>query len=184
MRGATYERCTTDCTKRFQSTHLMRGATYGLEFLGRDTVISIHAPHARCDFVLNSPQPSQQISIHAPHARCDFTTFSTLFNSVLFQSTHLMRGATSPSLYLPKLVNFNPRTSCEVRHVVTYSQQMKHLISIHAPHARCDITQGSHKTIQIYFNPRTSCEVRPPLKRTICKTFVFQSTHLMRGATC
>ena len=109
-----------------------------LNFLGRDTVISIHAPHARCDFVLNSPQPSQQISIHAPHARCDRSTclicsYISDFNprtscevrhntgqpqdnTDIFQSTHLMRGATlQPSLPCLTVSYFNPRTSCEVR---------------------------------------------------------------------
>ena len=83
------------CTRHlFQSTLLMRGATYALT-IGRGVdKISIHAPHARSDGVFFDDQSAvkdfnprssceerlardtrrflcQQISIHAPHARSD-----------------------------------------------------------------------------------------------------------------
>ena len=57
-------------------------------------------------------------------------------------------------------MSFNPRTSCEVR---------LHLRQFFCM-CRC-------------FNPRTSCEVRPSQCRKVVHFFMFQSTHLLRGAT-
>ena len=78
----------------FQSTHPMRGATL---YQHRD--------------------PSEaKISIHAPHAGCDFTQKRHYIDVPRFQSTHPMRGATParrPARW--KSHNFNPRTPCGVR---------------------------------------------------------------------
>ena len=79
--------------------------------------ISIHAPHARSDSSATLAGPRLRISIHAPHARSDRlmpvlsppslyfnprssceerrTTSTTRYRSSRFQSTLLMRGATS-----------------------------------------------------------------------------------------
>ncbi len=100
--------------------------------------ISIHAPHARSDpegFGITFG--NRVISIHAPHARSD--PISTISSDMLrFQSTLLMRGATS----------------------VTQLARRRLFISIHAPHARSDhpdqVRGGRHE----YFNPRSSCEER------------------------
>ena len=122
--------------------------------------ISIHAPHAGCDrgaFVFDVPQT---ISIHAPHAGCD------LYPSVI--------------PYAP--LDFNPRTPCGVRlrEFGAYSWDEKFqsthpmrgatllansnlsagIISIHAPHAGCDILPDKHVLVLVYFNPRTPCGVR------------------------
>ena len=123
--------------------------------------ISIHAPHAGCDFMEDPFLDKFDISIHAPHAGCDRRTrrcpwgqgnFNprtpcgvrqewkakvSLMNE--FQSTHPMRGAT----YLRDSLYLNLR------------------ISIHAPHAGCDAEKISPYTYQVKF----------------------QSTHPMRGAT-
>ena len=57
--------------RKFQSTHPMRGAT-GSNSAGKSYYnISIHAPHARCDFQRFRAELKKDISIHAPHARCD-----------------------------------------------------------------------------------------------------------------
>ena len=56
----------------------------------------------------------------------------------LFQSTLLMRGATSISLRRLSGI----------------------MISIHAPHARSDVRQASCTLCHIHFNPRSSCEER------------------------
>ena len=102
---------------------------------------------------------------------------------VIFQSTHLLRGATLELPRFPNMdCNFNPRTSCEVRLLASawlwihYRFQSTHLlrgatkwleglgyqisISIHAPLARCDRAEGGARRTVHYFNPRTSCEVR------------------------
>ena len=60
---------------------------------------------------------AMQISIHAPHAGCDFGSRGTRQDAGKFQSTHPMRGATW-SAHLPGCLrgHFNPRTPCGVRH--------------------------------------------------------------------
>ena len=55
----------------FQSTLLMRGATWSAKTISLDGDISIHAPHARSDRGRGYPPARGAISIHAPHARSD-----------------------------------------------------------------------------------------------------------------
>ena len=125
-----------------------------------DDAISIHAPHARSDngdFLSGTQQDA--ISIHAPHARSDVAK-NGQYVKFAFQSTLLMRGATSSSLEKSGTTDFNPRSSCEERpnfaanckraeefqstllmRGATQSQHSSRLsirISIHAPHARSD----------------------------------------------
>ena len=125
------------------------------------------------------------ISIHAPHARSDDNSLTTAESGLQFQSTLLMRGATrGTSRWSVSATNFNPRSSCEERHVETAKSRYAKLISIHAPHARSD-GYGLVALFFVYdFNPRSSCEERrlsPQCKRL--KRKLFQSTLLMRGAT-
>ena len=78
----------------FQSTHLLRGATYRLR---ADDVVVV-------------------ISIHAPLTRCDYVCPGATFRSEIFQSTHLLRGATGKFIISSfRRFYFNPRTSYEVR---------------------------------------------------------------------
>ena len=56
------------------------------------------------------------ISIHAPLTRCDDSRAAEKMLVFVFQSTHLLRGATCNNQYkYNKRENFNPRTSYEVR---------------------------------------------------------------------
>ena len=57
-------------------------------------LISIHAPHAGCDYSIEDAGEKLTISIHAPHAGCDAWCSDTIEKAKLFQSTHPMRGAT------------------------------------------------------------------------------------------
>ena len=143
-------------------------------------------PRSSCEERRRAPErvrPTDAISIHAPHARSDTTQQIREYNTGTFQSTLLMRGATSVSTTpWPRLNHFNPRSSCEERHyfdnvpVIEYLFQSTLLmrgatcsvfrhrdwrcISIHAPHARSDCMQ------------------------CVCNLYAsFQSTLLMRGAT-
>ena len=100
----------------FQSTLLMRGATSARVLDDVAEQISIHAPHARSDFLaiakptlsiisIHAPHARSDerirsrvhianiISIHAPHARSDSVT-KGMMAEYAFQSTLLMRGAT------------------------------------------------------------------------------------------
>ena len=73
-----------------------------------------------------------------------------------------MRGATRcPRSPCTNDTYFNPRSSCEERHVDGTLLVIPTVISIHAPHARSDLSLLLH----------------------LCHTSIFQSTLLMRGAT-
>ena len=123
------------------------------------------------------------ISTHAPLARRDLTVSFPLF----------------------WVLNFNSRTSCEVRQNRDVTRknrkefQLTHLlrgatvspevtlevgnISTHAPLARCDLPGGRGSTLKRQFQlthllrGATSLEVQPS------KSSAFQLTHLLRGAT-
>ena len=105
-----------------------------------------------------------------------------------------------------QILYFNPRTSCEVRREIfdidkglydisihaplarcddhTVLQLCKyHDISIHAPLARCDRGPSVWHLAHNDFNPRTSCEVRLMQYEYRFRIKIFQSTHLLRGAT-
>ena len=168
--------------------------------------ISIHAPLARCDSICRHKGTLHEISIHAPLARCDRgrecdRTTSYNFNprtscevrllvwalcghDVKFQSTHLLRGATSSTGEYPPLGIFQ---STHLLRGATDGQGVRPgsgCISIHAPLARCDRRGELAFWLQFNFNPRTSCEVRPSAGYTKTTTeTIFQSTHLLRGAT-
>ena len=123
--------------------------------------ISIHAPHARSDattFCMDAvvsnfnPRSSceerppagsriscYKISIHAPHARSDRRNSNARTTQHRFQSTLLMRGATSDSQAVLRQI----------------------YISIHAPHARSDARTAKKRSGRMNFNPRSSCEERP-----------------------
>ena len=68
--------------------------------------ISIHAPHARSDDTWPTTGTIQIISIHAPHARSDYKASSASTIRQQFQSTLLMRGATSEWLIVVSLMVF------------------------------------------------------------------------------
>ena len=146
------------------------------------------------------------ISIHAPRVRCDGWLKSNDGTEESFQSTHLVWGATYLiSSCFSVIHHFNPRTSCEVRRLfleismVGSIFQSTHLvwgatwtaicwfyspyISIHAPRVRCDTAWTVSLHALQYFNPRTSCEVRPMTATRIIPPIIFQSTHLVWGAT-
>ena len=105
---------------------------------------------------------SRCISIHAPHTRSDAWRVSCTLREFEFQSTLLIRGATSLlTISAGGFFYFNPRSSYEER--------------LQAPRQP---TGGR------YFNPRSSYEERLSGKRY--RRWLdarFQSTLLIRGAT-
>ena len=185
MRGATRQSARNDCQPvPFQSTLLMRGATQGRNICTHGWHISIHAPHARSDLALALILWQLRISIHAPHARSDQNTSCCRPAQDRFQSTLLMRGATS--------------------WIIIWA--MATHISIHAPHARSDpvtpITLATDDLFQstLLMRGATSRAERAhrhrgfqstllmrgatPFRRVTAVVHEFQSTLLMRGATC
>ena len=117
----------------------MRGATREAIENFYQRGISIHAPHAGCDSI------TDVIAFHAPNFNprtpCGVRLKRALHpaDPLPFQSTHPMRGATPEYAPLPE---HDP-------------------ISIHAPHAGCDLHGHTHHV----------------------GVSLFQSTHPMRGAT-
>ena len=100
-----------------------------------------------------------------------------------FQSTHLIRGATSNQSGSPSREQFQSthliRGATEIdRYLISVGD-----VSIHAPHTRCDIIVLKLIIFMTSFNPRTSYEVRLYHIQSLITIQMFQSTHLIRGAT-
>ena len=168
--------------------------------------ISIHAPRVRCDntydclwfpFVYFNPRTSCEVRPIKNREKRDELLFQSthlvwgatnLYNTsislIIFQSTHLVWGATRDNRRLAEwILNFNPRTSCEVRRHFQIRHAKRHCISIHAPRVRCDRLFWCQAGLRLYFNPRTSCEVRRRKIKMLGDDTLFQSTHLVWGAT-
>ena len=167
--------------------------------------VSIHAPLARCDVGPQYMHFPLNVSIHAPTKgatpqRGRNKQFSQCFNPRTHEGCDYWqpgRQSTCPSFnprthegcddlhdkvkenqpsFNPRTHEgcdlwsayahieqdcFNPRSSCEVRHLLLRTQEWWYKVSIHAPLARCDVPSGGFVYI----------------------AYVFQSTHLLRGAT-
>ena len=184
MRGATHELRHIHGRGRFQSTHPMRGATQSRAMAHKSMKISIHAPHAGCDWL--DECVFTKTRYFNPRTPCGVRPDTDGFDDVdtLFQSTHPMRGATCCQAY--------------------YDDSGK--ISIHAPHAGCDVNNVQHTnrfgkfqsthpmrgatlmphdsafmmTISIHA-PHAGCDF--PIHLLMMMILIFQSTHPMRGAT-
>ena len=121
-------------------------------------------PRTSCE--VRPPKPpwnfhKQWISIHAPRVRCDFPSGN--------------------GWILSKRISIHaPRVRCDI--FLTKKIQHNH-ISIHAPRVRCDSRNHCSSVQRMYFNPRTSCEVRPEPTSLNPIAKLFQSTHLVWGAT-
>ena len=122
----------------FQSTLLMRGATYRIFCHHVVDHISIHAPHARSDQLEVAPDGVRHhISIHAPHARSDQASpFPCSRCHISIHAPHARSDASHAPLPLCRGY-FNPRSSCEERPRLCDDVRAVQ-ISIHAPHARSD----------------------------------------------
>ena len=118
----------------FQSTLLVRGATFYNAY-----IISITC-----------------ISIHAPRERSDWSSLRRRDSRFKFQSTLLVRGATSEQLYQMILSQF--QSTLLVRGAtskdITYPYWVG--ISIHAPRERSDNNIHSVHLPPCDFNPRSS----------------------------
>ena len=78
--------------------------------------ISIHAPRSGCDYGAFVALALAGISIHAPRAGCDEHLRRYARIERQFQSTHPVRGATTPETPAERdKPYFNPRTPCGVR---------------------------------------------------------------------
>ena len=127
--------------RRFQSTLLMRGATWSFQLIlstacgFQSTLLMRGATGWR----RRGQVRRCCISIHAPHARSD-------------ESSSRIASALAS--------DFNPRSSCEERLVQGSLRVARRVISIHAPHARSDLIGIKVVAAPVNFNPRSSCEER------------------------
>ena len=147
---------------RFQSTPLIRGATFFVSY-GQ-------LPHSHFN-----PRPSYEERPKLLDALTTVTTFqstplirgatwqsSTYRKHSAFQSTPLIRGATFRTMYRAGgISDFNPRPSYEERLQKAINSVNRLNISIHAPHTRSDASSY----------PKSD------------GFWIFQSTPLIRGAT-
>ena len=145
----------------FQSTLLMRGATRAG----------------------GNPATCKRISIHAPHARSDLHGISKSKSKRHFNPRSSCEERRPTGICCRPTRYFNPRSSCEERRAHDPVILALKTISIHAPHARSDISGVLLARFFAYFNPRSSCEERHHLPSAHVSTLAFQSTLLMRGAT-
>ena len=145
----------------FQSTHLLRGATGQLRNSPKRSMISIHAPLARCDE--NLKKAGRNMKYFNPRTSCEVRHGMIIENlqRIQFQSTHLLRGATRSAARASDSEPISihaPLARCDFLNfavfVCTFLFQSTHLlrgatkicqdpkcrylISIHAPLARCD----------------------------------------------
>ena len=169
-------------------------------------LISIHAPLAGCDYVGEIDWSAYNISIHAPLAGCDSPPVTRLPQRVSnfnprtpcgVRRTQTCKWATCPT-------NFNPRTPCGVRRGrATGSASRPTFQSTHPlrgatsstrsarssdghfnPRTPCGVRLQIRPTAAaVNFNPRTPCGVRHSVHAGLPSSFIFQSTHPLRGAT-
>ena len=150
------------CSKQFQSTHPLRGATKAKHGQQDSCHISIHAPLAGCDLCRRFN--ASCIGYFNPRTPCGVRPFSaaTVSPPSAFQSTHPLRGATIPrsqgGLGVEQFQSTHP-----LRGATDFPDGpvLLLLISIHAPLAGCDTRTFTQST----------------------RTNSFQSTHPLRGAT-
>ena len=116
--------------------------------------------HARSDEADRDSVLRSHISIHAPHARSDVGVSTGGKGINVFQSTLLMRGATStrqPTRGSSRY--FNPRSSCEERPLCYVGGTIRWNFN---PRSSCEERRAGCRLLfpSAYFNPRSSCEER------------------------
>ena len=104
-------------------------------------------------------------------------------NHPLFQSTPLMRGATEVVTQTLEPLEFQSTPLMRGATIYQVSEEYQLMVSIHAPHARGDLSRTQLSPVFSCFNPRPSCEGRLPWTALSVSAIRFQSTPLMRGAT-
>ena len=173
------------CSKQFQSTHPLRGATIPGVSERTYTDISIHAPLAGCDLPRGHRRPRQKdfnprtpcgvrpldaytcrcsmcISIHAPLAGCDnYRLQDVLCGDISIHAPLAGCDAKNAAdeIVVTLFQSTHPLRGATTRHLLVSFQNY---ISIHAPLAGCDPGGYRAERLEPHFNPRTPCGVRPP----------------------
>ena len=174
-----------DMMIEFQSTHPLRGATFGLIHTAQKRHFNPRTPcgvrrrasrevDIRLNFNPRTPcgvrqgdqyvwSESGTISIHAPLAGCDRRCSQLRAKRVTFQSTHPLRGATGRSVGRAQGRNpfqsTHPLRGATLRDIRAVCAIQ---ISIHAPLAGCDDSKCARNPIQSIsiHAPLAGCDVR------------------------
>ena len=178
-------------------------------FAARRSSIPDFNPRSSCEerrLHVTNTQKVHKISIHAPHARSDSCQRAACYTRPYFnprssceerppapgghiarlgqfQSTLLMRGATCALAVLCGVLPFQSTLLMRGATSRSWMPTTTPRISIHAPHARSDLSSKAILASSSHFNPRSSCEERLNRQDDIFHRVEFQSTLLMRGAT-
>ena len=139
----------------------MRGATSAAQLSHSSWLISIHAPHAGRDGHAGLFLRRQKH--FNPRAPCGARPNASPFR---FFATY-----------------FNPRAPCGARLSMVNASFLCYGISIHAPHAGRDGRIRVRCLSDLHFNPRAPCGARRCVLLSKFRSFIFQSTRPMRGAT-
>ena len=147
---------------RFQSTLPVRGATsFSRAAFAGSCYFNPRSPCGERRGAGRRIRGNRLISIHAPRAGSDIQKLAFLSDSLGFQSTLPVRGATQRQ---------------KNRWELFY-------ISIHAPRAGSDDEPRAGRGVPRDFNPRSPCGERPLSGRRWPRRWRFQSTLPVRGAT-
>ena len=167
----------------FQSTLPLRGATAWYIKHASHVLISIHAPLTGSD---PSLWPGSSVGSHfnprSPYGE-RHAVIATFFNSVAFQSTLPLRGATAgyPFRLLQKAISIHaPLTGSD--RCRSFNGEPCY-ISIHAPLTGSDRTGFTGCKRTSYFNPRSPYGERLFFSSLDSSVQRFQSTLPLRGAT-
>ena len=170
---------------RFQSTLPVRGATsFSRAAFAGSCYFNPRSPCGERRGAGRRIRGNRLISIHAPRAGSDIQKLAFLSDSLGFQSTLPVRGATQRqknrwelfyiSIHAPRAGSddepragrgvprdFNPRSPCgERREFGQYATAASQQISIHAPRAGSDGEKAKPFGGALYFNPRSPCGER------------------------
>ena len=192
----------------FQSTHPLRGATRRSTSKLQVSIISIHAPLAGCDKIQATKiRLSRYFNPRTPCGVRPFLSAVLLVYSVLFQSTHPLRGATcqhhhdhrkhlfqsthplrgaTGEVWHPDRKGAEFQSTHPLRGATVFVVRGPKWTIFQSTHPLRGATRPRvrHPSPVYYFNPRTPCGVRPTIPTGTRSAGTFQSTHPLRGATC
>ena len=159
-----------DGAAKFQSTPLIRGATRVIGDLHTVVVISIHAPHTRGDFRMDSIVISATYFNPRPSYEGRLLDILLGYAAAVFQSTPLIRGATVTMSDVMSEITFQSTPLIRGATAAVRKARSRCRISIHAPHTRGDGVAEVGDVLVGDFNPRPSYEGR------LTATSVLQAT--------
>ncbi len=142
------------CSKRFQSTHPVRGATAA--FPRRKAIVAFQSTHPVRGATFYISTRSRKLRFQSTHPVRGATHIAaSVAIASEFQSTHPVRGATyeeAAAMYDGIISIHAPRERCDS----TYPRTPRRFrISIHAPRERCDWFPRMAQYGFSDFNPRT-----------------------------